>query len=110
MLTETGYSLDDVGRSLSWGALGSFLHRAKPDSAIAEETNPEIAEWSTVFKTNVILADIYDALTWFHATMMAKGTPHYPKRPKEYERSFRKKKGSFKKIMKVKDWFKLMGR
>ena len=41
MLTQTGYSLDDVGRSLSWGALGSFLHNTRPDSALVEEMQPE---------------------------------------------------------------------
>ena len=59
LLTQTGYTLQDVGRTLSWGALGSFLHTVKPDSAIAAEENPDVAEWSTIFKTNVILADIY---------------------------------------------------
>ena len=104
--------MDEVGRTLSWGALGSFLNSAKPDSAIIAETHPEIAEWSSVFKTNVILADIYDALTWFNATVMAKGTGKRPNRPKEYYRSWRKKNsshGQFKKVMKISDWLKMIG-
>lgn len=109
LLTQTGHSLDDVGRSLSWGALGSFLHTASPDSAIVGEVRPEIAEWSSTFKTNVLLADIYDVLTWFNATMLAKGTGKYPRKPKEYERSYRKKEKKFSKIMKVSDWFKMIG-
>lgn len=109
MLTQTGYSLDDVGRSLSWGALGSFLHSARPDSALVAEEKPEVAEWSTTFKTNVILADLYDAVTWLTAIVAVKGSGKRPQKPKEYPRSWRKKKHSFKKIMKIKDWMKLMG-
>lgn len=109
MLTQTGYTLEDVGRGLSWDALGSFLHTAKPDSAIVAETNPDIAEWSTIFKTNVILADIYDLLAWFQATMMVKGTKKHPQKPQEYTRSWRKKKKTFKTVMKAKDWLKMLG-
>ena len=85
------------------------MRNAKPDSAIVAEEHPEIAEWSTIFKTNVILADIYDALSWFHACEMAKGTGKRPKKPKEYFRPWRKKDKAFKKIMKISDWFRLMG-
>ena len=109
MLTQTGYTLEDVGRSLPWGALGSFLHSARPDSALAAETNPEIAEWSTIFKTNVILADLYDAVTWLTAIVAAKGSGKRPQKPEKYPRSWRKKKHAFRRIMKIKDWMKLMG-
>ena len=85
------------------------MHTVKPDSAIAAEIRPEVAEWSTIFKTNVLLADIYDELCWFQSTMIAKGTDRYPKKPKEYPRSWREKKTKFKKIMKVNDWLKLIG-
>lgn len=101
--------MDDVGRSLPWGALGSFLHKVKPDSALATEIDPAIAEWSTTFKTNALLADIYDALTWFNATMAAKGTGKRAQKPEKYPRPWREKKGQFKTVMKVKDWLKLLG-
>lgn len=72
--------------------------------------NPEVAEWSTTFKTNVILADIYDALCTCTAVMAAKGSGKRPAKPKEYPRSWRKKKGrSFKTVMKGDEWFKLIG-
>lgn len=108
LLTQTGYSLDDVGRSLSWGALGSFLHNTRPDSALVEEMQPELAEWSTVFKTNVILADIYDAIASLAAIVAVKGTKKQPKKPKEYPRSWRAKKKQFTKIMKISDWFGML--
>ena len=109
LLTQTGYTLSDVGRSLPWGALGSFLHTVRPDSAIVAETQPEVAEWSTVFKTNVILADIYDVLMNFYAAMIVKGSGKQPKKPPEYKRSWRKPETAFKKVMKVKDWFSMIG-
>lgn len=99
--------MQDVGRSLPWGALGSFLSSVRPESALAQEMHPEIAEWSTVFKTNVILADIFDAIAQLNANMCAKGTGKPAKKPDKYPRSFRKKAKSFKKIMKVKEWMKL---
>lgn len=108
MLTQTGYTLDDVGRSLPWRALGSFLHIAKPDSAIVAETDPELSNWSTTFKTNVILADIYDALTWLTAIASVKGSKRTPQKPKEYPRPWKQKKHAFKKIMKAKDWLSLL--
>ena len=101
--------MNDVGRSLSWGALGSFLHEAKPDSAIVAEMDPAIAEWSTVLKTNMLLADIYDLLNLFRVYMLAKGGKVRPQKPKEYPRSWRKKKKTFKTVMKAKDWLKMIG-
>jgi hypothetical protein len=109
LLTQTGYTLEDVGRTLSWSALGSFLHEAKPDSAIVAETNPEISEWSTIFKTNVILADIYDVLNWFRVCMMAKGGKQRPQKPNEYPRSWRKTNKAFKTVMKAKEWLSMIG-
>ena len=110
MLTETGYSLNDVGRSLSWGALASFLSSTKPDSALSAEINPDVAEWSTIFKTNALLADIYDAIRQFNAIMAAKGSGKRPQTPKPYPRPWqRKKRQHFTKKMKIKEWFKLAG-
>lgn len=108
LMTQTGYTLDDVGRSLSWGALGSFLHGAKPDSAIVAETDPEISEWSTIFKTNMLLADIYDLLNLFRVGAMAKGSKIKPQKPKEYPRSWRKKKKAFKTVKKASEWLALL--
>lgn len=69
---------------------------------------PELAEWSTVFKTNVILADIYDAIASLAAIVAVKGTKKQPKKPKEYPRSWRTKKKQFTKIMKISDWFGML--
>lgn len=85
------------------------MHSAKPDSAIVADQNPDVAEWATTFKTNVILADIYDAIAWLTAITAASGSGKKPKQPKEYPRSWRKKPKAFTKVMKAKDWLKMIG-
>lgn len=86
LLTRTGYDLDSVGRGLSWSALDAFIRNTPPDGALMREMRPEIAQWSTVAKTNAILADIYDLLSAINANLCAKGSGKRPKRPKPYPR------------------------
>lgn len=71
LLVQTGFTLDDVGGALPWSALGAFLHRIEPDGAIAQEIEPDIAAFSSRFKTNAILADIYDVLAQINANLVA---------------------------------------
>ena len=83
---QTGHSLDDVGGALNWSALGAFLHRVDPDSAIAHEIEPEIANFSSTFKTNAILADIYDMLAQINANLVAGFSRKRTSKPKRYPR------------------------
>ena len=83
---QAGYSLDDVGSTLSWSALGAFLHRVDPDSAIAQEIEPDIAAFSSRFKTNAILADIYDILAQINANLVAGFSHRRTARPRRYPR------------------------
>lgn len=83
---QTGYTLDDVGGALSWSALGAFLHQVTPDGAIAHELEPEIAAFSGRFKTNAILADIYDVLAQINANLVAGFSRRRSQRPKRYPR------------------------
>lgn len=83
---QTGHTLDDVGGSLSWRALGAFLRKIDPAGALAQELEPEIAAWAGTFRTNVILADIYDMLAQINANLItalsrrrAKAPPRYPR-------------------------------
>lgn len=100
--------MEDVGHGLSWGALGAFLHQIEPDSAIAEELHPDIAEWSTTFKTNVLLADIFDILARFASLMVFKGTGKKAPKIDEYPRSWRKKENAFKTVMTGNEWLNLL--
>lgn len=85
-LLGTGYSLDDVGASLSWDALKSFLSYTRPDSALYRELHPEMSEWSTVLKTNIILADIYDQLQITNALIRMGLSRKKPRPPEPYKR------------------------
>lgn len=81
-----GYQIKDIGRSLSWGALRSFIENLGPDSAVAREIDPEVYEWSTRLKTNTILADIFDMLALINANLVAVGSHKASKKPKTYPR------------------------
>ena len=85
-LMRCGYQITDIGRSLSWGALRSFIERLGPDSAVAREVDPEVHEWSTRLKTNIILADIFDMLALINANIVAVGSHKATKKPKTYPR------------------------
>ena len=96
-LLGTGYSLDDVGASLSWDALKSFMSYIKPDSAVYRELHPELSEWSTTLKTNVILADIFDQLQITNALLRTQLTHKKQKAPDPYKRPW-VKNGNIKHI------------
>lgn len=85
-MTQTGHVVSDIGRSVSWRALDSFLTHIKPDSAIAKEIDPDYADWSSTIKTNAILADIYDLLAVINAHLSAVVSGKKPKQPKPYPR------------------------
>lgn len=83
---KRGYTLNDVGGVLSWEALGDFIAKTEPGSALSYELDPERAQWGTIDGTNVILADIYDLLAVIHADMVAGFTKKKQKKPKPYKR------------------------
>ena len=114
LLVETGHELRDVGRSLSWGALRSFLTHISPESALAREINPEGYIWASRAKTNALLADIYDLLSAVNANLCAKGTGKKPKQPKPYPRPGDKDRNTETRHIgkdplppdKLREWFK----
>lgn len=92
-LLKYGYELKDVGHSLSWGALHSFISNIEPDSSLSRELDPDTYKWSTTVKTNAILADIYDVLALINANLVAIGSRKQAKKPKPYPRPKDKKDG-----------------
>ncbi len=74
LLTLTGHELADVGRTLSWGALASFLAYEQSGSALDRDINGDDSIWSAVIKTNGILADIYDQLAQINENLVAIGS------------------------------------
>lgn len=91
-LIQTGYTLDDVGVSLSWDALKSFLTYTRPDSALYRKINPDMSEWAMPMKTNFILADIYDQLAVTNALLRVLITHKKGRRPEPYKRPGDKQK------------------
>lgn len=83
---QCGFELRDVGRSISWGALDSYIRNIGPGSATARELNPELHQWSSTLNTNRILADIYDMLATINANLVAVGSHKPSKKPKPYPR------------------------
>lgn len=92
LLTQTGHDIDDIGRTLSWDALDSFLQFIGPESAIALEADADTAIWSARMKTNYILADIYDMLALINANLVAYSSGKPAKRPNKYPKPGKKKK------------------
>lgn len=92
LLTKTGHELNDLGSALTWGAFSSFVSNLEADSATARELEPELAAWSSVAKTNAILADIFDVLAVINANLKALGSGSRAKTPEKYPRPQRKKK------------------
>ena len=89
---KRGFTLDDVGGTLSWDALGDFIARMDPASALSYELDPERAQWATVDGTNRILADIYDLLAVMNRTLAMMATKKRQKKPEPYPRPGQKKK------------------
>lgn len=75
LLTRTRYQLDDVGGTLSWSALYSFIHNLSTDSALARDLGKSTG-WESQIKTNAILADIYDLLQVINNNLCGLGSKH----------------------------------
>lgn len=89
---RSGYTLDDVGGVLSWDALGDFLAKTEPGSALSYELDPERARWATIDGVNDALANIYDMLASINHTLAVMATHKRQKRPEPYPRPGQKKK------------------
>lgn len=92
LLTRTGYTLDDIGDALSWGAFSSFVRCLDLDSALGRETRKNEAAWASRIKTNAILADIFDAISQLNANIIALSTGKASKKITPYPRPFDTKK------------------
>lgn len=94
LLIEAGHELRDVGGTLSWSALKSFLSTVKMGSALADDLHPDMTEWSTRAKTNSILADIFDQLSLVNAQLRILITHKPGRRPEPYKRPGMKEKNT----------------
>lgn len=85
-MTKAGRTLEDVGDSLSWRSLTSFITNEDDTSALARELDIERHLWSKTAMTNSILADIYDMLAQINSVLIAFGSHGKVKRIDPYPR------------------------
>ena len=112
LLTRTRYQLDDVGGTLSWSALYSFIRHLTPDSALGRDLE-KYTGWETTVKTNTILADIYDLLQVINANLCGLGSKHptrkkikpYPRPGKDDNNERKIGKGGLP-IDKLREWIR----
>lgn len=69
-------------------ALVHFYKHLSADSATwrAQSGYKEISEWSSTFKTNMLLADIVDSIAWFNYSFASAYSKRKPKKPTTYPR------------------------
>jgi hypothetical protein len=96
LISSAGIEIGDIGGSLSWGAFGSFIKHSSTDSALFRELHPEVEDWGTRLRSNIILADIFDVLAQINSNLIAGFSQKKSKKPEKYTRPWAKKK--FKKI------------
>lgn len=116
LITSVGVELDDIGRTLSWGAFLSFIKNLDFSSALWRELHPEFNGWSSQLMTNILLADIIDVLSSINANLCGGLSHKKATRPKPYPRPW-KTKDDHKKIGKgalpkneLREWIKNYGK
>lgn len=92
LISSAGIEVNDIGGSLSWGAFGAFIKRSEPDSALYKELHPELGDWGTTLRTNIILADIYDMLAQLNVNMICGFNRKKGRKADKYPRPWAKKK------------------
>lgn len=94
MMTRLGLTLGDVPERLSWDALHSFVGHLGEGSALHASMHPDEAQWCSGLKTNILLADIYDAISamrYQHACSCTPRGRRRPAPPEPYPRFWSKK-------------------
>lgn len=85
----SGTTLEDVSEHLSWRALRSFVGHLDAGSELVSELSPENAHWQGDSRIAMLLADVFDQLSWLRYEFACANTPKgksRPKRPRPYPR------------------------
>lgn len=101
--------MNDVGGTLSWSALDSFIRNLDTDSALARDLGKSTG-WENTIQTNAILADLYDLMQVINANLVALGgkkakTKPYPRPNKGDDTKKRIGKGALP-LDELKQWIK----
>lgn len=73
---------EEAATYYGWDNLVTFSRHLPDDSATHRALDQDVAVWSSTVKTNMILADVFDAVRLFNFTFAKKGS----KEPDPYER------------------------
>lgn len=113
LFCRTGYSLEDLGTSISWNTLYDFITHLDDKSAFARDVSPEAADWGSVRRTNIILADIFDMLGAINYNLIRMSGSKSNNKPKLYPRPGQNNSDSTKKFGKkplpvtdIRNWVK----
>lgn len=93
LMTRTGRTLDEY---MDMGAAGivalvHFIAHLDVDSALMRDMDTtDVAEWGSNLKTNVLLADVFDAIAMFNHNFATAHSKHKPQKPKPYPRPWAK--------------------
>lgn len=117
MITSAGIELSDVGRpsGITWRSFASLISNLGYDSALWRSTHTDMAEWTSVVKTNIILADIYDMLAIINSNICGGFSHQKAQAPKPYLRPWSKEKtrklgkGALPKA-ELREWIKNYGK
>ena len=78
------------------------------------ELHPEVEDWGTVLRTNIILADIFDVLAQINSHLIAGFSQKKSKKPEKYTRPWAKKKlkkiGTAVKRNELHEWMEMKRR
>lgn len=85
LMTLTSFTLDDLGRALSWRALSHFVAHLPPTSALVREMHPEMGAtlaWADGSMVAPLLADLIDSVAYGRWEYLASRVPKGKKRPR----------------------------
>lgn len=102
--------MEELGNTLDWKTMYNFVTHLDSESAFAKQLSPEAAEWSSVAKTNFILADIFDILSAINYNLRQIGGGNTAQKPKPYPRPGKKDSKRFGRgaipVTSIRDWVK----
>lgn len=92
LMTLTHYRLDDLGESLSWGSLRTFVNHLPAGSAYFRDKFPEHSTWATGEIIAYLLADIEDSINNLRYEQRVAHSGKKGKQPQQYPRPWLDKK------------------
>jgi len=96
-MTNTRWTLADVGQAMPWSALLAFVEYIPPDSALARSRGDD-ATWTRDQMLLALIADELAAANWIAVCRSQKKKSKWPKKPKPIPRPGVEKDAGAKRI------------